>query len=58
VGATLGIFLLPILREQVGISGILLLMVVVSLLAWCVTVLFSRHLPRGTGMVAATLTPS
>jgi multisubunit Na+/H+ antiporter MnhF subunit len=31
------------------------LMVVVSLLAWVVTVLFSRHLPRGTGTVAAPL---
>lgn len=56
-GATLGIFLLPILREKMGISGILVLMVVVSLLAWFVTVLCSRHLPRGTGVVAATPTP-
>jgi MFS family permease len=58
VGATLGIFLLPIVRERAGITTVLVLMVVVSLLAWVVTVLFSRHLPRGTGAVASTLTRS
>jgi hypothetical protein len=57
-----GIFLVPILRENVGISGILVLMVMLlqmlSLLAWFVTVLLSLHPPRGTGTVAATPTPS
>lgn len=45
-GATLGIFLLPIMREQAGISSVLILMVAVSLLAWIVTALFSCNLPR------------
>ncbi|WP_094554279.1 MFS transporter [Synechococcus sp. 1G10] len=58
VGATLGIFLLPIVRERAGITTVLVLMVAVSLLAWFVTVLFSRHLPRGTGSLATTLTPT
>jgi multisubunit Na+/H+ antiporter MnhF subunit len=51
-------FLLPILRQRAGITSVLVLMVVVSLMAWFVTVLFSRHLPRGTGTVAATLSHS
>ena len=50
VGATLGIFLLPIVRHTAGITTVMLLMVAVSLLAWLVTVLFSRQLgPSGVG---------
>ncbi len=56
VGATLGLFLLPIVRERAGLTSVLVLMVMVSSLAWLVTVLFSRHLTRGTGPEAAALT--
>jgi hypothetical protein len=34
------------MREQAGISSVLILMVAVSLLAWIVTALFSCNLPR------------
>jgi len=55
-GATLGIFLLPILKDRAGITPVLALMVTVSVLAWMVTVCFSRHLPQGT--TAASQHPS
>lgn len=54
VGATLGIFLLPILKERAGITPVLALMVAVSLLAWVVTLCFSRHLPQGTATARRT----
>lgn len=51
LGATLGLFLLPILRKRFGITSVLTVMVVVSLLAWLVTAVFSRHLPTAISAV-------
>lgn len=54
VGATLGIFLLPIVRHTAGITTVMVLMVAVSLLAWLLTVVFSGHLPRNPDALSAT----
>lgn len=54
VGATLGIFRLPIVRHTAGITIVMVLMVAVSLLAWLLTVVFSRHLPRNPDALSAT----
>jgi hypothetical protein len=45
-GATLGIFFLPIIKQAYGRTVVSAIMVVVSLLGYLVTVIFSRSLPR------------
>jgi len=44
VGATLGIFFLPSIRDSFGISTVLILMAIVSSLGWLITFLFRPNL--------------
>lgn len=58
LGHTSTISLRTIQDKKTCFSCMPVLKVGLSLLVWVMTVMSSRHLPRGTGTVAATLSPS
>jgi MFS family permease len=57
VGATLGIFFLPVIKDAYGTTLVLALMVVVSIMGYFITLIFSRKLARQARYGTQTSTP-